>query len=88
MYKLKKDEIIVPFGEDSKIDSSNLTDELAEFCLEKNPALHEKFEDNETLKEWKATNNIKSVVEITIDEPSTEILVEEPKEETKKSTKK
>lgn len=42
--KLKKGEVLNPFGPDSSITNKELTDSNAVFCLEKDPSCADKFE--------------------------------------------
>lgn len=42
-YQLKEGVVLKPYGVNSKVDNSNLTDELAEFFIETNRATKEDF---------------------------------------------
>lgn len=58
-FKLKKGEVLRPFGPNSEIKSDSLTDEIAIFHLSKSPEDIEKFEDNKSSQEWIESKNPK-----------------------------
>jgi len=45
MAKLKEEKFLTPFGEKSRIDNSNITDEIATYLLESGKAVEEDFEE-------------------------------------------
>lgn len=52
-FKLKKNEVLRPFGPNSTITNDDLTDEIAEFHLAKHPHDIDKFVDNDEAKAFK-----------------------------------
>jgi len=52
-YKLKEGIVLRPYGVNSKIDNSNLTDEIAELFLKNGKAKNTDFEVKEIKKQFK-----------------------------------